>query len=158
MATMYEAIPDIAWQYKGVPPKGSHRFIIITTPGSYEAYVYTPISYPYIWSRDPDAPPTGKGSQTRVKWVRARIPDVRPAWIVVDEFHEQKSIAKNHGPWEHIIDMRKCARGFRSLIAMSLTPVSIGPIDITAPLQCLTGDRKVIDELHRMHTKFNELL
>ena len=26
------------------------------------------------------------------------------------------------------------------------------------PLQCLTGDRKVIDDIHRMHTTFNELL
>ena len=155
---LHEAIVETEWKHKGVPREGSHRFIVITTPGSYESHLYTPLSYQYQWSSDPDPPRSGKGSKTKPRWVNAHIPGVRPAWIVVDEFHEQKSLAKNHGPWEHIMDMRKCARGFPSLIAMSGTPVSIGPADIMGPLQCLTGEQQVINELQEMNTEFKQSL
>ena len=76
--------------------------------------------------------------------VYAHTPGVLPAWIVVDEFHLLKSMAKGAGPWQSIMDMRKCAEDFPSLIAMSGTPVSIGPADFKGPLMCLTNDRATL--------------
>ena len=112
--------------------------------GSYQSHLYTPHSYQYQWSSDPDPPRSGKGSHTKPWSVNANISGVLPAWIVVDEFHLLKAMAKGAGPWQSIMDMRKCAEDFPSLIAMSGTPVSIGPADIKGPLMCLTNDRATL--------------
>ena len=56
----------------------------------------------------------------------AYISGVFPAWVVIDEFHLLKSMSKNAGPWEYIMDIRKLAKDIPAVIAMSGTPVSVG--------------------------------
>ena len=65
----------------------------------------------------------------KARFTDGYIPGILSSWIVVDEFHLLKSMSKNSGPWEHITDMRKWAREVPSIMAMSGTPVSVGPAD-----------------------------
>ena len=64
------------------------------------------------------------------------------------------------------MDMRKRAEDIPAVMAMSGTPVSVGPADNKGPLMCLTSDQvggqsqnsSVINDLDRMDQRFNELV
>ena len=161
---LYSQVPDKKWRYEGTPRAGSHQYIVITTPGSYIAHLYEAISYRYQWSGEPDPPPSGAGSRRQIRFKNEYVPGVLPSWVVVDEFHLLKSMSKNSGPWEYIMDIRKWAQEVPSIVAMSGTPVSVGPADIKGPLMCLRDGGQhsqhsvAIDDLDKMNSRFNELL
>ena len=59
-----------------------------------------------------------------------------------------------------ILDIRQWAKDIPAVVAMSGTPVSVGPVDIKGPLMCLTSgnDDNVIEELDKMDKRFKELV
>ena len=68
--------------------------------------------------------------------------------------------SKNSELWKYSTDIRKWAEDIAAVIAMSGTPVSVGPVDIKGPLMGLTSSQEsdVINDLDEMDKRFNEML
>ena len=133
---LYKAIGDEDWIGQGVPHKSPCHYIILTTPGSYETRLFNQTGYRFPWSAQADPPLTGPGSRVTVRFNDCIIPGLSPAWILVDEFHLIKSISRNKGPWHFIQRLHAVQQTIPSLVAISGTPISIGPGDIMGPLMC----------------------
>ena len=116
------------YQYNTLPRKDQHRYLILTTPASFQRQCLDLVHHQHKYTIK-----QGRQNVTRMQ----RIPALVASLIVVDESH--RSVNAFISPWKEIkeLHLNHNEIGIPSLIAMTGTPLVTGPANLHGPLLCL---------------------